>query len=110
MQTKQFQKNVENFICEKCGAQVQGSGYTNHCPKCLWSKHVDVYPGDREAGCGGLMEPVDIEVEEGQQILVHKCTVCEHLRRNKVQPEDDETSILGLAERIANKKSETSPF
>ncbi|MBR6751902.1 MAG: RNHCP domain-containing protein, partial [Alphaproteobacteria bacterium] len=44
---KQFVKRVENFTCAHCGAEVFGNGYTNHCPKCLWSRHVDNNPGDR---------------------------------------------------------------
>ena len=32
-------KNKEDFICENCGAFVVGTGYTSHCPQCLWSKH-----------------------------------------------------------------------
>ncbi|MEK7158524.1 MAG: RNHCP domain-containing protein, partial [Patescibacteria group bacterium] len=45
--SRTFQRRVEDFTCESCGAQVTGDGYTNHCPQCLVSKHVDVYPGDR---------------------------------------------------------------
>ncbi|MFA6992594.1 MAG: RNHCP domain-containing protein, partial [Candidatus Gracilibacteria bacterium] len=39
---KRFSRTIEDFVCEKCGAKVKGDGYTNHCPKCLWSKHVDI--------------------------------------------------------------------
>ena len=49
-----FIRKTEDFICEHCGREVRGNGYTNHCPYCLWSKHVDINPGDRAAGCGGL--------------------------------------------------------
>lgn len=38
---KNFTRVIEDFICENCGTEVKGNGYTNHCPKCLWSKHVD---------------------------------------------------------------------
>jgi len=31
METKKFQRNKEDFICEKCGLEVEGNGYTNHC-------------------------------------------------------------------------------
>ena len=56
---KKFIKVKEDFVCEHCGAEVKGDGYTNHCPKCLWSKHVDVHPGDRAAECGGMMALFD---------------------------------------------------
>jgi len=45
---KKFQKRIENFTCEKCGLFVKGTGYTDHCPNCLWSKHMDINPGDRK--------------------------------------------------------------
>ena len=60
---KQFQRKKENFVCEHCGQEVIGNGYTNHCPSCLHSKHVDINPGDRAETCGGLMEPVDLELK-----------------------------------------------
>jgi len=40
---RKFSKKVENFTCEACGNKVKGSGYTDHCPNCLYSKHVDVF-------------------------------------------------------------------
>lgn len=71
-----FIKKVENFVCEKCGREVRGGGYTNHCPSCLWSKHVDVDPGDREEGCGGMMKPVEV-LKSGKDIkILHKCQSC----------------------------------
>ena len=36
---RNFQRHVEDFECEHCGAFVEGDGYTNHCPACLWCKH-----------------------------------------------------------------------
>jgi Zn finger protein HypA/HybF involved in hydrogenase expression len=48
-----FKRTIEDFTCEHCGEQVTGNGFTNHCPQCLWSKHVDIDPGDRLALCGG---------------------------------------------------------
>ena len=73
---KRFTKRVENFKCEHCGADVVGDGYTNHCPQCLWSKHVDNNPGDRESTCGGMMKPISITVQKNGYIITHKCTEC----------------------------------
>ena len=55
-----FTKIDEEFICENCGKKVTKLGYTcrNHCPECLYSKHIDVYPGDRREECQGLLEPI----------------------------------------------------
>jgi hypothetical protein len=58
MMGKKFTKRIEDFTCEVCGAKVKGTGFTDHCPQCLVTgKHVDVFPGDRKAACGGLMKP-----------------------------------------------------
>ncbi len=96
-----FQKRVEDFVCEVCGAHVQGDGYTNHCPHCLWSKHVDVLPGDRAAQCHGLMEPIGVEIHKGQYVLIHRCTRCGVIRRNRTAPNDNFDLIVRLAERWA---------
>ena len=63
MDTKRFTKNDNGFICENCGHEVLPLGYTsrNHCPKCLFSKHVDKEPGDRLESCKGLLRPIGFE-------------------------------------------------
>lgn len=100
---KKFNRRIEDFICEHCGAEVHGNGYTNHCPNCLWSKHVDVNPGDRAADCGGLMEPVGVELKNGEYILLQKCKKCGHLRKNKVSPKDNFEEIIKLSRSMINK-------
>jgi hypothetical protein len=96
---KKFQRTVENFICEHCGADVVGNGYTNHCPKCLWSKHVDVNPGDRAEMCGGLMEPIRVEGTTDAYRLVHKCKRCAVERKNDVAQSDDPNALVTLASK-----------
>ena len=86
---KKFQRNKENFVCEKCGFEVEGNGYTNHCPNCLWSKHVDVNPGDRKANCGGMMEPVEAEFKAKEYSIWHKCLKCGLKKKNKVSKGDN---------------------
>jgi hypothetical protein len=95
--SQNFQRRIEDFVCENCGYQVQGSGYTNHCPKCLWSKHVDDQPGDREEECQGLMQPVGVEAKKGSYRILHRCTRCGIERWNKAAKEDDFEVILQLA-------------
>jgi hypothetical protein len=90
---KKFQRNKEDFICEKCGFEVKGSGYTNHCPNCLWSKHVDINPGDRMESCGGMMEPVEFEFKEKKYSVWHKCLRCGAKRKNRIS-EGDNLDIL----------------
>lgn len=99
---KTFQKNKEDFTCERCGHEVIGDGYTNHCTECLWSKHVDVNPGDRAATCGGLMEPIEVLKEPDSYILLHKCTICDYVKKNKLAHNDNMEAVITLAEKIAH--------
>ncbi len=96
-----FIKVPENFTCGHCGFQVTGNGYTNHCPRCLWSKHVDVDPGDRAAACGGLMEPISYDLEHGRYVLIHRCTRCGHEKRNKFTEDDSVDALAGLLKPLA---------
>ena len=92
--TQKFQRTIEDFDCENCGARVLGTGFTNHCPVCLFSKHVDIYPGDRAEKCGGLMEPIGVELEKGKYIITQKCLKCGKIWRNEASPNDDISQFL----------------
>ncbi len=92
-----FQRRTENFVCEHCGAKVKGTGYTNHCPKCLWSKHVDVEPGDRSEECLGLMEPVRVEGTAGKFRIMHRCTKCFKEHRNNMADNDNVDIAVAIA-------------
>lgn len=94
---KKFIKNKEDFICENCGFEVVGNGYTNHCPKCLYSKHVDINPGDRASECGGLMTPVSVEGTQKEYVLTHKCMVCGYTKNNKVATGDSVEMLAKIA-------------
>lgn len=94
--SKKFTKRIEDFICENCGANVLGDGFTNHCPSCLYSKHVDVFPGDRKSDCLGLMRLIKVEVEKGEQILTHKCVKCGYEKRNKMSKNDDFDTVIRI--------------
>ena len=97
METKRFSKNDSGFICQNCGREVMPLIKTsrNHCPFCLCSIHIDINPGDRANTCRGLMVPVSAlpDPKKGY-IIVHKCTKCGEIHRNKaaynvdVQPDD----------------------
>lgn len=94
---KKFIKNKEDFICLNCGEEVKGGGYTNHCPKCLWSQHVDINPGDRLASCKGKMKPVSIEGGTGKGYKVLQvCLDCGHQRKNTVLDTDNIEAILAI--------------
>ncbi len=85
------------FICENCGCEVQpleNGSYRNHCPFCLFSRHVDVLPGDRKESCGGLMKPVRLAYKSGKGYqIVHRCIKCGEEKTNRIaefsiQPDD----------------------
>lgn len=88
-----FIKRKEDFVCAVCGRKVKGDGYTDHCPFCLWSKHVDIFPGDRQEECGGLMEPMGIEKKKGQWRLLYRCQKCSYQRWNKATKNDKLSSL-----------------
>jgi hypothetical protein len=94
---KKFQRMTEDFVCEKCGANVSGNGYTNHCPECLSSKHVDINPGDRAAACGGLMEPIGVEKKGSVWNIVQKCIRCGFVRKNKTDERDSFEKIIEIS-------------
>jgi hypothetical protein len=77
-------KRDEAFVCGHCGRDVPAHGRTarDHCPWCLRSRHVDVVPGDRAAGCGGLMDPIGMEVRGDRVVLQFRCRTCGHERPN----------------------------
>jgi RNHCP domain-containing protein len=83
---------------------LTNGGYRNHCPVCLYSKHVDIVPGDRESACQGLMPPVGLEHRSGKGlVVVHRCRRCGFERPNRIaadttQPDDlDTLTRLGAA-------------
>ena len=64
---KKFNELDEGFICENCNKEVSPLRYSSrdHCPFCLYSKHVDINPGDRNNTCKGLLKPIGIEKYNG---------------------------------------------
>lgn len=94
---KNFIRKVECFACGVCNTHVKGNGYTNHCPECLSSKHVDIQPGDRACDCGGIMYAESYEVRNGREWITHRCSVCGFERRNKVSSEDSREAIRALS-------------
>ena len=95
-----FTRKIENFVCDQCGARVTGDGYTNHCPECLWSKHVDEDPGDRASPCGGMMEPASVQVlSGGAWKIVHKCLRCGFIRAQDAAKADSAARLIELSAR-----------
>ena len=82
----------QGFVCVHCSVEVpplQNGSVRNHCPHCLWSVHVDEFPGDRASECQGLLEPVGVE-HSGKKgwVILHRCQRCGAVRRNKAALDD----------------------
>jgi DNA-directed RNA polymerase subunit RPC12/RpoP len=92
-----------SFQCGHCGVEVSldapGTSHRNHCPRCLWSRHLDRnVPGDRKADCPGGMEPIAVTVRGEQRwVLVHRCTRCGRLRLNRTAADDNLLLLLQIA-------------
>jgi ribosome biogenesis GTPase len=98
----------DDFQCVHCGQLVSGvapgSRFRNHCPQCLWSRHVDTIPGDRGAACDGAMEPIAVWLRKGGEwCLIHRCDQCGVIHSNRVAGDDLDWALMSLAARpIAN--------
>lgn len=100
-------KRVGNsdFRCTHCKAYVisdpafAGVKHRNHCPYCLWSRHLDLLvPGDRLSACKAAMQPVGLTFKispkkynqrPGELMLCHQCTECGRISINRIAADDD---------------------
>jgi DNA-directed RNA polymerase subunit RPC12/RpoP len=89
----------EGFICKACGKTVEALGYTarNHCPYCLHSIHLDIYPGDRSCACKGILIPIGIDKNKKGLQIAFKCSICGILRKNIVASDDNTDIIIQLS-------------
>ena len=111
-------RDMDNsFKCSNCKIFVgdneeMGTRWRNHCPSCLYSKHVDLEtPGDRKASCNSRMEPIGLtlkkeglnqygEERRGELMLVHKCCneECGKISINRLAGDDDVQAIMDVYE------------
>jgi hypothetical protein len=95
----------DSFRCRHCRLDVPmaapGTRHRNHCPSCLWSRHLDAaVPGDRAAACAGAMEPIAVAVRaDGEWALVHRCAGCSTVKLNRVAGDDNPLALMRLAVR-----------
>jgi hypothetical protein len=87
------QTELEEFKCGHCktfvGPPISGGRQRNHCPLCLYSKHVDHTPGDRKNECRSLMKPIGTAFRRnGEQVIVHECLGCGEVRYCRVAADD----------------------
>lgn len=90
-------KENTEFVCENCSQTIlplSNGSYRNHCPFCLYSKHMDIIPGDRNNMCHGLLRPIGVKYHSKKGIqIVHKCVKCGEVKVNIIaedikQPDD----------------------
>jgi RNHCP domain len=92
----------EVFKCRHCrrfiGPLPYGGHHRNHCPFCLYSRHVDGrQTGDRSSDCGARMEPVGyFQRPNGEYVLVHRCLGCDFERFNRIAADDNFDLLLSL--------------
>ena len=106
--------NTQNFTCSQCHKEVPinqqiGTHNRNHCPFCLWSKHLDLkVSGDRESSCHNLMRPIGLtfkhegDGKQGELMLIHQCTKCGRISINRLAADDDEKKVLEVFENSLN--------
>lgn len=96
---KKFTMIDENFICDNCGYEVNKLNYTarDHCPNCLYSKHVDNLPGDRSNNCHGLLKPIGIEKFKDTYKIIYKCLKCGEIHKNIIAKDDNMNLIIELS-------------
>lgn len=109
----QSYNGTQEFVCLNCGLYVTfapelaGVQNRNHCPYCLWSRHLDWRTsGDRLSNCRAGMRPVGLTTKrgrnkyarerDGELMLVHRCAGCGELVINRVAADDDAATILEL--------------
>jgi hypothetical protein len=100
MPSRKFKRKIEDFNCLNCGLKVKGDGYTNHCPICLWSRHMDINPGDRANTCQGMMEPIGVIKKGEVYYLTHRCQLCKKTANIKVQPNDNFELVLKISQSM----------
>ena len=104
------QTELEEFKCGHCktfvGPPISGGRQRNHCPLCLFSRHVDHTPGDRKNECRSLMEPIGTAFKRnGEQVIVHRCLGCGEVRYCRAAADDnlilcEELPVMELPARV----------
>lgn len=103
------EKRSASFKCGHCKTAVSsasnesvGTEHRDHCPCCLWSKHVDNKPGDRKSECLGGMEPIGMTLKkekgelQGEPMVVYECKECGVVHKNRCAADDSNIAILDV--------------
>lgn len=99
-----------DFRCAHCQQLVSAEHVVsrvnnrNHCPYCLWSRHLDLFAaGDRLSACKGQMKVIGLTMKKsrnkyrlgsgGELMLIHECVDCSTLSINRIAADDDPDTI-----------------
>ena len=101
MFVKRFKMVDEQFTCDNCHKFVNLLKYSarDHCPFCLYSKHVDINPGDRANQCKGLLKPIDIEKYKNTYKIIYRCEKCNQMHKNIIANDDSMEEIIKLSQK-----------
>jgi hypothetical protein len=104
------QDTFGDFQCARCGYIVSSAHWLsgvhnrNHCPYCLWSRHLDLFAaGDRLSACKAPMKPIGLTSKysrnkyshgPGELMLIHQCTNCDDFSINRLAADDDAEILL----------------
>lgn len=86
---------------------IAGVQNRNHCPYCLWSRHLDLFEaGDRLSVCKAKMQPVGLSIKQtrkkyglaslGELLLIHRCVECGKVSMNRIAADDDAALIYEI--------------
>ena len=111
--TRRKEHEHGGFDCSHCKEWITihdqiGTHNRNHCPHCLWSRHLDLEKlGDRKSTCKNGMEPIALAFKEegvdryssqnrkvGELMLVHECVADGQLRINRIAADDNQHKVL----------------
>jgi hypothetical protein len=108
MRQRQY-RTGSDFTCLNCHQPVSadpaisGVNNRNHCPFCLYSRHVDETAGDRRAECKSKMRPVGLTAkrlnkkygsQQGELMIIHQCTGCGKISINRIAADDNNGLLL----------------
>jgi RNHCP domain len=123
MKSKVHNRNAD-FRCLHCRYPVSanpilsGVANRNHCPYCLWSRHLDLWAaGDRLSACKAPMRPLGLTLKQSPKkfsqpgsselMLVHVCTDCGRVALNRIAADDDVEMLLETFERSLSLNQQT---
>jgi hypothetical protein len=103
----------DGFRCLHCQAFISaeiplaGVRNRNHCPYCLWSRHLDWRtPGDRLSACKSAMRPIGLTLKRihkkyegaqaGELMVIHQCVECRCISINRIAADDGSEVLVDV--------------